>query len=273
MRLAQSIFMRTLLALVLLFVGAELASAGTTIVSGAEFQTTSPTLQNGFIDVFGGYYFILPGYPATTAVAPVALPNAADITGFTVYYRDDDVDHGVECNLRRNTIVGDGGLNNVIASTFSTDNDQLDHSMTAPLLTFTTVDNTTYYYFIHASFAAGTDGQRRIYAVVIDYDDPIPTATTPSTSFLGHASAEPNPFASSTSIRFSLRKAGPVSIDIYDIKGRKVRTIDKSGLEAGMQTLSWDGYDDNGRQVASGVYFAQVKGQGQALAAKLVRVR
>jgi len=269
-----SSFAKLLLVTTLLFsVVSQGALAGSLVISGPEFHQLNWYQQNGYIDSFRGYYYAYPNEGEASAIAPVALPNAATVTGFTVYYYDDDASTGIECTLRRNTYMGDGGYDNAIASTFSTDDDQLDHSMVGSFITNASIDNTTYYYFIFADFPPATDGYRRLYACVIDYDDPIPTATAPATSFFGHASAQPNPFASSTSIRFSLRQAGPVSIDIYDIKGRKVRTIDKSGLQAGMQTLSWDGYDDDGRQVASGVYFAQVKGQGEALAAKLVRVR
>jgi hypothetical protein len=189
-----------------------------------------------------------------------------------VFYYDDDADASIECNLRRNTIAGNGGFDNVIAATQSMDNDQVDRSMIAPLITNAQIDNTTYYYFIQLGFNPGSDGFRRFYAAVIDYDAAVSSAAAPIQGF-GRASAEPNPFASSTSIRFSMSASGPVTVDIYDSRGRRVRSIEEDRLGPGTHTLTWDGNDDAGRKTASGVYFAQVRGGNEALAAKLVRVR
>ena len=144
--------------------------------------------------------------------------------------------------------------------------------MVAPLITHAQIDNTTYYYFIQLGFNSGSDGFRRFYAAVIDYDQPVSAGAAPIQGF-GRASSEPNPFESSTAIRFSMNQAGPVTIDIFDVRGRRIRTIEEARLGPGTHTLTWDGHDDAGRKTGSGVYFAQVRGGNEALAAKLVRVR
>ncbi|HNT52497.1 MAG TPA: FlgD immunoglobulin-like domain containing protein, partial [Candidatus Syntrophosphaera sp.] len=65
----------------------------------------------------------------------------------------------------------------------------------------------------------------------------------------------PNPFNPSTTISFSVKEALPVSIGIYNLKGQLVRTLVNEDKAAGSHSVSWDGRDDNGSPVSSGVYF------------------
>ena len=69
----------------------------------------------------------------------------------------------------------------------------------------------------------------------------------------------PNPFNPETSIDFSTKEAGNVTIDIYNIKGQKVKTLLNEHRAAGRHTLVWNGRDENNRSVASGVYFYRMK--------------
>ena len=66
----------------------------------------------------------------------------------------------------------------------------------------------------------------------------------------------PNPFNPSTSINYALPRAGATRLTIYDVLGRKVRTlVDDNEHRAGFYTAVWDGRDEHSRVVASGVYF------------------
>ena len=69
----------------------------------------------------------------------------------------------------------------------------------------------------------------------------------------------PNPFNPSTTIRFALAAPGDVSLRIYDASGRAVRTLVEGKRGAAVHEVTWDGSDDGGRQVASGVYFCRLK--------------
>ncbi|MBN4076392.1 T9SS type A sorting domain-containing protein [Gemmatimonas aurantiaca] len=69
----------------------------------------------------------------------------------------------------------------------------------------------------------------------------------------------PNPFNPSTSISFSLPKASNVTLTIYDITGRTVRTLLSEYRSAGFHTLLWDSADENGSKVASGVYLYRLR--------------
>jgi len=65
----------------------------------------------------------------------------------------------------------------------------------------------------------------------------------------------PNPFNPETTISFTMSKEGPVTLDVFNIKGQKVNTLVNGRLEAGHHNVVWNGKDNTGREVSSGVYF------------------
>jgi hypothetical protein len=69
----------------------------------------------------------------------------------------------------------------------------------------------------------------------------------------------PNPFNPSTKIEFTLARSGFVTLQIYDTLGRKVRTLVSEELSSGYKSVIWDGKNEDGDEVASGVYFYQLK--------------
>ena len=81
-------------------------------------------------------------------------------------------------------------------------------------------------------------------------------------SALAFAPATPNPLRSQTHLRFELPTAGEVAVDVFDVAGRHVRTLLAGSLPAGAHDLIWDGRDDAGRRVTSGVYLSHVKTSG-----------
>ena len=83
----------------------------------------------------------------------------------------------------------------------------------------------------------------------------------------------PNPFSSNTSIRFDLPRASDVTVTIYDVLGHRFVTITEPDLEAGENTLVWDGRDRHGRQIPSGVYFYRLEADGQAEVKRMTLIR
>jgi len=71
--------------------------------------------------------------------------------------------------------------------------------------------------------------------------------------------SQPNPFRESTEIKFSLARGSAVNLEIYDLAGRKVRSLQAGDLGAGDHQVRWDGRNEAGRRVASGVYFARLE--------------
>ncbi len=67
----------------------------------------------------------------------------------------------------------------------------------------------------------------------------------------------PNPFNPVTSINFEVSKQSPVIITIFNIKGQAVRNLVREVREPGRYEILWDGKNNQGRQLASGVFFCQ----------------
>ncbi len=83
----------------------------------------------------------------------------------------------------------------------------------------------------------------------------------------------PNPFNAETRILFSLTQAGPVSLRIFDVTGRLVRTLAEADLTAGEHHAAWNGNDDHGRALASGVYFCRLEAAGSDETRKMVLIK
>jgi len=80
----------------------------------------------------------------------------------------------------------------------------------------------------------------------------------------------PNPFNPTTTIRFDLSKPADVSLDIYNTKGQKITTLVNQQLERGTHTYRWEGEDENGKQVTSGVYFYRFQADDLVQVRKMV---
>ena len=86
--------------------------------------------------------------------------------------------------------------------------------------------------------------------------------------------AGPNPFNPQTEIRFGLTREQVVRLDVFDIRGRLVVVVRRDGLQPrGHHRVTWQGQDNAGRAVASGVYVAQLKAEDAILTQRLVLVR
>jgi hypothetical protein len=83
----------------------------------------------------------------------------------------------------------------------------------------------------------------------------------------------PNPFGARTALGFSLTAEGPVDVRVYDAAGRSVRVLQSGFAPAGRHTLDWDGQDDAGRPVASGVYLVQLRAGDEIHTERVVLLR
>jgi hypothetical protein len=113
---------------------------------------------------------------------------------------------------------------------------------------------------------------------IIEFDSAVGTATG-----VGHPVVlptrlalenYPNPFNPATTIRYSLPKATRVTLAVYDVGGRLVRTlIDHAKTPAGVFETRWDGLGDRDAPVASGVYFYRLTIAGETLTRKMVLLK
>ena len=88
----------------------------------------------------------------------------------------------------------------------------------------------------------------------------IPSPELPEAYELGQN--YPNPFNMRTSIEFSLPRAGHITVDVFNVLGRKVRTLVDEHVSAGRKLLTWDGRDDGDTEVSSGLYFYRLTTDG-----------
>jgi flagellar hook assembly protein FlgD len=83
----------------------------------------------------------------------------------------------------------------------------------------------------------------------------------------------PNPFNPTTSIVYSLSDRAEVAVSIYDVAGVRVRRIDQGVRDAGEYAVEWDGRDDAGIVVGTGVYFYRLDGVSGVAPKKMVLLK
>jgi len=153
---------------------------------------------------------------------------------------------------------------------------QLYRSETSPVLPETnnflaTVNgNTTTYHDTDPALDAGEQFYYAVTAVYAGNESPpcqemavvVKVVQEPATAIPAEFSLEqnyPNPFNPATEIRFALPQVRHVSLRVYNVLGEGVRTLADRPYEAGRHRISWDGRDDVGKPVSSGIYLYQIQ--------------
>ena len=85
--------------------------------------------------------------------------------------------------------------------------------------------------------------------------------------------AYPNPFNPRTTVAFEMPRDAHVTVTVHDLQGRLMRTLHTGDLSAGPHAISWNGDDDDGRPLASGVYLVRAAGAGLLNLTKVVLAR
>ncbi len=85
--------------------------------------------------------------------------------------------------------------------------------------------------------------------------------------------ATPNPFRSGTVVAYTVDREGPAEVAVYDVAGRLVRTLVDGPVAAGGHTVSWDGRDEAGNPVASGLYLYRLRTGNVVESRRVVRLR
>ena len=83
----------------------------------------------------------------------------------------------------------------------------------------------------------------------------------------------PNPFNSSTVIRYHVAQPEEISIDVFGMTGQKVRTLVGDLQQPGIYELTWDGRNDVGSTVSTGVYFVRIQTETSASSKKLTYLK
>ncbi|HRY84029.1 MAG TPA: FlgD immunoglobulin-like domain containing protein [Candidatus Cloacimonadota bacterium] len=159
---------------------------------------------------------------------------------------------------------------------FLKDGDQLDSSLwnlVASVDSVVTVsDNSSitgpgdYLWAVKALY--GTDGMP-VFSNVVTVDPVTPPLPT-ETKLLGNF---PNPFNPETRIKLQLKQDGPVKLLIFNDKGQLIRTLRNQNMAAGEYLIPWDGKNDNGRTVNSGLYIYKLITTGYSKAGKMMLIK
>ncbi len=83
----------------------------------------------------------------------------------------------------------------------------------------------------------------------------------------------PNPFNPSTIISYALPKASLVKVVIYDITGREIKTLVNKEQTAGMHSVTWNGENNNGMMVSSGIYFYRISARLNVQVRKMILLK
>ena len=111
----------------------------------------------------------------------------------------------------------------------------------------------------HKMIAVQTSGGRHLYTFEYTPMSDDDKALNNNDITMGLIGNYPNPFNPNTTISFKTTNAGSVVIDVYNIRGQKVSRIFDEYVDKGTHTVHWNGVDDLGREVSSGIYLYQMR--------------
>lgn len=83
----------------------------------------------------------------------------------------------------------------------------------------------------------------------------------------------PNPFNPSTNIEFQIKNSGFITLRIFNILGKEVKTLISRELNPGIYNLNWKGDDETGKEIGSGIYFYRLSVSGQSKTKKMLLIR
>jgi hypothetical protein len=115
--------------------------------------------------------------------------------------------------------------------------------------------------------ATENQGLIKFYPETLDVSDKAPFPGLMITSL------RPNPFNSLTTLSFTLPNPGSTALAVYSLTGQRVRTLVSGPLSAGAHSVSWDGRDDAGRAVSSGLYLSRLESGGKTATAKMLMMK
>ena len=133
--------------------------------------------------------------------------------------------------------------------------------------TDTIADGWQYFYKVSAVDDAGLEGMPASPQTSTD----VPDGALPK-PFALHQNV-PNPFNPVTRIRFDIPERSRIRLSIYNVNGQRVTTLIDKEMEAGSREVIWNGVDDTGRNVGSGVYFYRLVAPQFSTSRKMILLR
>ncbi len=252
--------------------------AGVT-VSFSDGSGYSPSfMQSVQTQPFGRFSLLADTLGAELIGATFTLNGARNgMSNFKLWKSTDDVFNSAHDTTLGATVVSDPGDGSTIS--FSGFNNA--------------IDTTTRYYFITCDLSSNAGGG--IQAIVTDSADLSMNGGILSGTITNEALSDgdvldvgepserdlqyvldqnyPNPFNPSTTIQYSLLKRAKVELVVYNVLGQMVRTLVRETKPAGNYQTRWDGLDNRGQKVSSGIYFYRLKSSGFTQVKKMMLVK
>jgi glucose dehydrogenase len=252
------------------------AITGTTVwevVAASEYDlTATPAYYGGrlfFGNESGSYYCLDASDGSEIWSVPGTQHGSSAVADGIVFYGEYDADTSMV--LARDTEDGQEIWSYPIASPYGL---QSSPAVTDGIVYFAGTDWNLYAFGSELKFTYLDDLFAEVGAnelIVTSYDDGV-AAAADTTSFtvtqtglivdpMNRLSLQvsPNPFGHSTEITFSLPKSADARVTIYDLTGRLVRDFGETGMAEGEHELIWDGRDDSGEHVSTGLYLCRVR--------------
>ena len=113
--------------------------------------------------------------------------------------------------------------------------------------------------------AFGSDGRAKLFALAEEMIG-LPRAVSLAQNY-------PNPFNSATTIDYALRSASGVLLQVYDLNGQQVRRLVDHYHDGGRYQISWDGLDEAGNPLSSGVYFMRLQALNRVETRKMMLMK
>jgi hypothetical protein len=230
---------------------------GQPTVAGSGAQLVSDG-AGGVILIFGSGNIYAQRVDAAghTVVATLLQDYAADFSGdqIAITWTLSEIDEHIEFSVERAT-APDGPFIELPSNAMKRDG-----------LSFTFTDsnwqpNVSYWYRVEYQI-----GNKR---TVLFETGPIATPALPLTLYQN----SPNPFNPSTTIKYYLPEKCRVRLEIYDISGRRIASLVSGEQEKGRYAAEWNGKDDRGGSVVSGVYFYKLAAGKETISRKMVLIR
>lgn len=235
----------------------------TTIASGTNFKISIISISNYTIADTSDSYFTINSAPGIYVTSPnggehwfrgSTYPvqwNAVNMTGNAKIELFRGTNTTPTATIVSSTIVNSGIQMWIIPTTIPEAN---DYKVKITSITNPSVYDYSNNYFTITDFVGNDDPQVT----------PLVTAVQ---------SIYPNPFRTDTTIKYSVKDAGNLTLGIYDVKGRLVKHLLHSKSSAGSFSTTWNGTDESGNQLPNGVYYLQMKTESCQTTRKIVLLR
>lgn len=224
--------------------------------SGANFGHTDAVRKMTYMYSTGGPYFgiVLLGSTPATSLRLISNP--------TYVYPLATIDNGNRNRLMRGTL-------GVTTATTASDWSAITASVAnlpanggQAIVAYALVYGATL-----AELEEAADAANALYSPVAPVTGDVPVKV------LHLAQNHPNPFNPSTQFQYVIAGAGHVRIDVFDMAGRRVRTLVDEARAAGTHTAVWDGLDDAGNRAPSGTYFCRMTSGGETTSRKMTMIK